>query len=144
MGDCCIICPECGYRECGTNVCPSCGIVIEGGKVYYVEKTIRECDVCGFVAFDKNYYCGCGGVMRPRKARAATMGSHTWDGTRLICHTKNMSTQMDPDVAKEIPFCPFCDGVIETRADVSVSCSELLTLCDVDRKRKRVVPHPLS
>jgi len=117
----CIICPECGFRECGTNTCPECGIsILSDGRVVRSKKAVVRCDTCGDIAFTDNYFCKCRGTYKPFDG-----DTHFWTDTSisadviLTCCGRDMirSTVMRREVSQEIEYCPFCGEELTTRPE---------------------------
>ena len=119
MGSTCIICPCCGFRECGTSRCPNCGIVVDGnGGLRREVEGFLLCPSCGHSEKGSHVFCpACGsGIMVPVSGASAAVHSHAWNGTTLTCRNGCVrSTIMSRDTAREIPYCPFCMEELSAR-----------------------------
>lgn len=115
MGDACMICPVCGFHECGTNFCPICKVGVENGQVVRKEKTYQRCRKCGRRGETREYYCSCGEVMEP--TTPITTALHKWVGNMLVCEEQGMlrTSVMHPEVARELPYCPYCKSELRER-----------------------------
>jgi hypothetical protein len=112
MGQTCMICPGCGYKECGTNTCPNCGLVNDNGVIRREKEEFLLCPDCGHAEKGCFFYCPrCkNGIMKIVEAGAFKSVNHIWNGTELTCRCNGRVhvTMMSPDIANEIPYCPFC------------------------------------
>jgi hypothetical protein len=120
MGNACFFCPKCGFKECGEhprNTCPACGY-LPGEGIGARHGPIDEkmvCKDCGMVsdAVDRCIRCDSDnlGPLMPTEL------SHEWFGHELMCKNTGKITTMPPDVAMEIPYCPYCMETLVGRPD---------------------------
>jgi endogenous inhibitor of DNA gyrase (YacG/DUF329 family) len=76
------------------------------------------CVGCGSLELEKTVHCPrCGAAMRSEDELA-----HDWvgrpepeSGFALRCHQRHRVAFMDPDIARELPYCPFCRREVEFR-----------------------------
>jgi hypothetical protein len=118
MGDSCIICPLCGFRECGGNICPTCGIIVSSGLAYRLESKFLKCDKCGFIEEGIDVFCpDCKDGLMKESHPNRNGHTHSWDGLTLICESPGhlSTTTMDSATAREIPYCPYCKEPLSVR-----------------------------
>ena len=76
------------------------------------------CEGCGSLELEPSARCPrCGAAMRNEEELA-----HDWvgrpapeSGFALRCHERHRVAFMDPDIARELPYCPFCRKELDFR-----------------------------